>query len=51
MSVGMNRVWSLYLMLQIASNIKNLAGITIPASANIVVEAMYNISNFKIFES
>ena len=50
MSVGMDRVWSLYLMLQIASNVLNIIEVKIPASMMIIVQTMFNTSNFKIFE-
>ena len=51
MSIGMNRVWSLYLMLQIASNISFVDSIMIPGSVNLILETIYNMSNFKIFET
>jgi hypothetical protein len=51
MSVGMNRVWSLYLMLQIACNIEQIHGIFIPESVLTIVHAMYNVSNFKLFQT
>ena len=44
----MGRVWSLYFMLQIASNIINFANIQIPANALLVLEVTEQISNFKI---
>jgi hypothetical protein len=51
MAVGMNRVWSLYLMLQIASNVLNITEMKIPASMMIIVQSMFYVSNFKIFEN
>ena len=51
MSIGMNRVWSLYLMLQISSNIAFVENIMIPGSVNLIMETIYNMSNFKIFET
>ena len=51
MSIGMNRVWSLYLMLQISSNISFVESIMIPGSVNLIMETIYNMSNFKILET
>jgi len=51
MSVGMNRVWSLYLMLQLACNIKDIQSIRIPGNIEMLITAMYNVSNFKLFEA
>ena len=37
MSVGMNRVWSLYLMLQIACNLKNIPEVFLPDNIMTIV--------------
>ena len=50
MSVSMNRVWSLYLMLQITSNLRNYETLIIPANVDYVVYIMSNIANFKILQ-
>lgn len=50
MSVSMDRVWSLYLMLQVMSNINNFERMMIPASAQYVVFIFQKISNFKIMQ-
>ena len=41
MSIGMNRVWSLYLMLQVACNIENIHSLIIPANIETLITAMY----------
>ena len=38
-------------MLQIACNIEKIHGIDIPESVKTIVQAMYNVSNFKLFET
>jgi len=50
MSVSMGRVWSLYLMLQVTSNINNLERLLIPANAQYVLIIMQNVSNFNILK-
>lgn len=37
--------------LQVISNIKNLEMLTTPASANPIVDALYNMANFKMMEN
>ena len=50
MSVSMNRVWGLYLMLQIVAHITNYEALIIPATAADVANALYYISYFKMME-
>lgn len=50
MSVSMNRVWSLYLMLQIISNITNYPSLLIPANSQYIIFILQNISYFKILQ-
>ena len=50
MSMSMNRVWSLYLMLQVMSNINNFTQMMIPANAQYVVFIFQKISYFKIMQ-
>jgi len=50
MSVSMGRVWSLYLMLQVASNINNFTVLLIPANAQYILMIMQNISNFSVLK-
>jgi hypothetical protein len=51
MSVSMNRVWSLYLMMQIIGNISDLQNFIIPSNAQFILNLLFNISNFKIFQN
>jgi hypothetical protein len=51
MSVGMNRVWSLYLMLQLFSNIANFKRLLIPANALFMLQILKNISFFRFFQT
>lgn len=48
MRASMNRAWSFYLTLQVISNIQNMPMLTIPASANLLVEVMSEMANFKL---
>jgi hypothetical protein len=48
MSVSMNRVWGLYLMLQIISHITQYDALIVPASAENVAKALYYVSYFKM---
>lgn len=48
MSVSMNRVWGLYLMLQIVSHITQYDALILPASAENVAKALYYVSYFKM---
>ena len=49
MSVSMNRVWSLYLMLQLTCNLMNLK-LNRPSNAEYIMFISENISSFKIAE-
>ena len=49
MSVSMNRVWSLYLMLQITCNLMNLK-LSRPSNAEYIMYISENISSFKMAE-
>lgn len=48
MGIGMGRVWSLYFMLQIVSNIRNYDELRIPANVNYILKLLDEISNFRI---
>ena len=49
MSVSMDRVWSLYLMLQVSSNLMNI-NIKRPGNAEYIMFIGKNISFFKVME-
>jgi hypothetical protein len=48
MNIKMGRVWSLYFMLQIVSNIRNFTELRIPANVSHVLQLLDQISNFRI---
>ena len=48
MKASMNRVWSFYNMLQLASNIKNYSTLYIPSNAHFILELVENTTFFKI---
>jgi hypothetical protein len=48
MKASMNRVWSFYNMLQLASNIKNYTTLYIPSNALFIFEILENTTFFKI---
>ena len=49
MSMSMDKVWSMYLMLQLASNLENFQNLVLPANASFVIKVEKNISTFKLF--
>ena len=51
LSISMNRAWSLYLMLQVVSNINRFEILIIPATAKPIILMMEWITNFKIMEN
>ena len=50
MSVSLNRVWGLYNMLQIVSNLVNYKLMSIPANSYYLLFILKNVSNFSIFK-
>ena len=48
MSVSMNRVWSIYNMLQILSNFINLRTLSIPGNSFFIIKIIQNVSFFSI---
>ena len=50
MSVSMNRVWALYNMLQIMSNLKNYMMLIIPANAFFVIKVIMNVAFFSVLQ-
>lgn len=48
MTMSMNRVWSLYLMLQVTSSLLLFDSLLIPANAGYILYILSNIANFKI---
>jgi hypothetical protein len=50
MSVSMNKVWSLYNLLQLISNIINYKTLKIPANSSLVITMLINISQFSMFQ-
>ena len=49
--VSMHRVWSLYYMLQIMSNLANYLTLLIPSNAMTVVEIIKNVACFRLFKN
>jgi hypothetical protein len=50
MSASLDRVWSLYNMLQILSNMKNMLTMSIPANAYLIITVIKNISFFSVLQ-
>jgi len=50
MSMSMGRVWSLYLMLQVTSNINNFSVLLIPANTQYILFILANVSNFSVLK-
>ena len=48
MSASMNRVWALYNLLQLISNLKNYLTLSIPGNAFFIIVIVSNISQFSI---
>ena len=48
MSVSMNRVWALYNLLQLISNLNNYMILSIPGNAFFIIVIVSNISQFSI---
>ena len=51
LKASMNRVWSFYNMLQLASNIKNYSTLFIPSNVKFMLDLLESITFFKIFSS
>jgi len=50
MALSLNRVWSLYLAMQLLSNLRNFRTLMIPSSAMAVLEMVDTISNYKLVD-
>ena len=50
MVLSLNRIWSLYLMMQLVSNIRNYKSLMIPSSANMALYITDNISNYRVVD-
>ena len=48
MILSLNRVWSLYLAMQLLSNLRNFRTLRIPSSATTALEMVDSISNYKV---
>jgi hypothetical protein len=51
MSFSMNKVWALYNMMQLITNIKNYKTMMIPANLMLMLEVIENIVNFNFLEN
>lgn len=47
---SMNRVWALYYMLQMMSNLVNFLVLLIPANSLMVLDTIKNVTNFRLFK-
>jgi hypothetical protein len=47
---SLNRVWSLFLAMQLISNLRNFRTLRIPSSAMTVLEMVDVISNYKVVD-
>ena len=51
MSFSMNKVWTLYNMMQLITNIKNYKTMIIPANLLLLIDVVQNIVSFSLFDN
>ena len=51
MSFSMDKVWELYKMMQLITNISNYQTITIPANLSLMLNIVQNIVSFSLFDN